>query len=185
MVNLLRRRVMMEQAGISPLYRFDNLTKTGGYQQYSIRNGNHFVITGTRRGYESDWQFDKGVSGSQSTTDSWTTPMFSIPANASIRIVLSNLNISSNRAGYFNFILRRYEEIDGTKIAAGFVQSQGTGITYTTTATTGGREEISAVSPSNVEAHYFGFFITNSVGQTQNYTIEFDLEVYINNIRYV
>lgn len=188
MGDILRRRGMMARAGAAPtppLYSFENLTKTGGYQQYAVTNGNHFKITGTRRNYEADWQFDKGVSGSSGTTANWTTPMFSIPSGSTVKLVLKNLSISSTRAGYFNFLLKRYEEDSGTKNAVGFIYTNGTGITYTTTATTGVTEEISAVSPLAATAHYFAFYIYNSSGQSQTYTVEFDLELYIDGVRYV
>lgn len=188
MVSLMqRRREMMKMASSPtlPLYSFDNLTKTGGYQQYYITNGNHFKITGSRRNYEADWQFDKGVSGSQSTTGNWTTPMFYIPSGSTVRLVLQDLSISSTRSGYMNFGLYRYEQLNGTKLAVGFRNADGTGITYTTTSTTGGHEEISAVSPDDATAHYFGFYIFNSSGQSQTYTIEFDLELYVDGVRYI
>lgn len=167
------------------LYAFDSLAANGDYQQYVV-SGNHFKITGSRRNYNSDFQFDRGnTPGNTTQRNSWTTPMFSIAEGAVQTMKLKNVRITCDRAAYFNVSLRRYETYDDKTVSVGFMNSAGTGITCNAGTTTQDLVEISAESPLDATAHYFSVYTSNSSAQTQNYTIEFDMELYIDGVRYV
>lgn len=170
----------------SPLYSFDDMTATGTYQSYTISSGNHFRVSGIRRNYESDWQFDVGSSpGSTTDRNNWNTPMFSITNGANLELRLKNVSITSNKTGYFNFLVNRYEAVDGSNLAVGFRQASGNGVSYTNGTTTYDLLTANAVSPISGTAHYFGFYIYNSSSTSQDYVAEFDVELYVDGVRYV
>lgn len=168
------------------LYSFDSLSASGTYQQYVV-SGNHFTFTGTRRAGESNFQFDKGnTPGSTSDRSSWTTPMFSIASGSAVQLKLKNVSITSDRDGcYFQFGLYRYETYDSSTRVLGFYNDSGTAITYDSGTSAQVLIESNVVSPLDATAYYFGFYTYNSSAQSMTYTIEFDVELYIDGVRYV
>lgn len=190
MVSLMqRRREMMQSAAApvpsGPLYSFDDLhvALTSNYQQGWTSDGNHFKFTGTRRNYGTYWQFDKAGS----TTDSaeWTDVMFTIPSGASVTMMLKNITTTSNRAGYFNFIMNRYEEVDGHYRVVGFRNADGNAITYASGDDTPADATATVTTDTASSIWNFYFYVYNPSSGGQNFTFEFDLELYVNGTRYI
>ena len=179
-INLLLRRRQLLNAN-SPKYEFEDITfSNGSYSHITTSNGNHFKFNGTKRGYAIYWQFDFAKAGN---TD-FTEELFQLPVG-SVTIKLTNLNVTSNKAGYFNFAVYSPTERDGSTRIVAFYNADGTSVTYTTAGLANDERTMTAqISQEDVVLN-FGFYIYNSSSSNQTYTVEFDFEMYVNGERYI
>ena len=111
--------------------------------------------------------------------------MFTIPSGASVTMMLKNITTTSNRAGYFNFIMNRYEEVDGHYRVVGFRNADGNAITYASGDDTPADATATVTTDTASSIWNFYFYVYNPSSGGQNFTFEFDLELYVNGTRYI
>lgn len=195
MGDILRRRGMMVQAGGSsePLYSFNDLYSDGAdngvntsYCTLQFSSGNHFKYYGRNRGNNSrKWASFTNAGGINTDKSAWPT-MFNLYAGDALKIILKNgyvyCNQSASYNGYVQFGLRNAADAN----IGGWTGSSSDSPLYTVGKTRNEFSELvyETTIAADVTAAFLRFYAYGNA-QACQMTLEADLEVYVNDERYI
>lgn len=196
MGDILRRREIMAQAGGSsgPLYTFDNLfannsdvsSSNVGYSTITISNGNHFKYWSRNRGSGYIKYANFAVACSKFSSLSSEPVMFNFFAGDQIELKLKDGYVNcGQRASYNGYARFSLRDASNTLILGW----NGSGADYELYTTGKVKKEFSELSvtktlEADVSAMCFYWY---AYGNTQacQITLEADIELYVNGVRYI
>ena len=152
---------------VAALYPFENGEKTlsSGNAQIRVSNGNHVYIKGTSTGNWNISEVSQNINlDDRNSSLGYKTTKFSLKANDKVRTVITFNTDTTNFSGQLSVYYVPSGEFTFTNMVS---DTYVTSVDQTTVAT------------SNVDVGAIGLWASTE------HTMEFDIKIYVNNVRYV
>lgn len=185
MGGLLRRREMLQASGgpTGPLYAFEDDTwEPDSYCTYTVSNGNHFSQSSTRRGHGVRCTFPQFID-TEAAID-WQ-PLFTLHAGDSVTMKLKNIYVTGRIQGNY-FTATFHNVVDGAGNALfGFIGDDKISWGIQRSSYHIADKTMTVTIAADADIYWFHLYQYAAQASYSFQTFEFDLELYVNGVRYI